>query len=177
MKLHVNMICMLVCMLVCLSTDRWYVKIDSYNFSNKARHLGLLVVSDWVDWRMGEPEKRKVGNKELTERGQWSKKVEFLLAMAGNIVGLGNVWRFPYLCFKNGGGKDLKKAKSSKQWVWLFKCLILCNFFLCRCILYTLHSVCCDLRCAALCAGRLYRPVYKTESSKILGKTLSISRR
>ncbi|KAK3523940.1 hypothetical protein QTP70_016751 [Hemibagrus guttatus] len=53
---------------------------------------------------MGEPEKRKVGNKELTERGQWSKKVEFLLAMAGNIVGLGNVWRFPYLCFKNGGG-------------------------------------------------------------------------
>ncbi|KTG34319.1 hypothetical protein cypCar_00010402 [Cyprinus carpio] len=37
-------------------------------------------------------------------RGQWSSKVEFILAVAGQIIGLGNVWRFPYLCYKNGGG-------------------------------------------------------------------------
>ncbi|XP_011602002.2 sodium- and chloride-dependent betaine transporter-like [Takifugu rubripes] len=41
---------------------------------------------------------------EHGERDQWSKKREYILASAGNIVGLGNVWRFPYLCFKNGGG-------------------------------------------------------------------------
>lgn len=39
------------------------------------------------------------------ERDQWGSKMEFILAVAGHIVGLGNVWRFPYLCYKNGGGK------------------------------------------------------------------------
>ncbi|XP_070701920.1 sodium- and chloride-dependent GABA transporter 2-like [Pempheris klunzingeri] len=38
------------------------------------------------------------------KRGQWANKTEFILAVIGGIIGLGNVWRFPYLCFKNGGG-------------------------------------------------------------------------
>lgn len=41
------------------------------------------------------------------QREQWASKVEFFLAVAGHIIGLGNVWRFPYLCYKNGGGKVL----------------------------------------------------------------------
>lgn len=41
------------------------------------------------------------------KRGQWANKLEFILAIIGEIIGLGNVWRFPYLCFKNGGGKRL----------------------------------------------------------------------
>ncbi|XP_028430846.1 sodium- and chloride-dependent GABA transporter 2-like [Perca flavescens] len=41
---------------------------------------------------------------KLQERDQWGNKCEFILAVAGHIVGLGNVWRFPYLCYKNGGG-------------------------------------------------------------------------
>lgn len=38
-----------------------------------------------------------------SQRGQWASKTEYVLVVAGYVVGLGNVWRFPYLCYKNEG--------------------------------------------------------------------------
>ncbi len=43
-------------------------------------------------------------NVSSDNRGQWGSKFGFIMAAAGSAVGLGNIWRFPYITGQNGGG-------------------------------------------------------------------------
>ena len=41
------------------------------------------------------------------QRGGFSSRKVFILAAIGSAVGLGNIWRFPYIAYENGGGAFL----------------------------------------------------------------------
>ena len=42
--------------------------------------------------------------KRSSLHGNWSSRMAFILAVTGSAVGLGNIWKFPYIAGQYGGG-------------------------------------------------------------------------
>ncbi len=47
------------------------------------------------------------GEKLVKDRANWGHPIEFILSCLNFALGLGNVWRYPYLAYRNGGGAFL----------------------------------------------------------------------
>ncbi|XP_060077340.1 sodium- and chloride-dependent glycine transporter 2-like [Ylistrum balloti] len=60
-----------------------------------------------MDTKDEESTEIHTGKREKGQREQWDRKLDYILTMLGYLVGFGSMWRFPYVCMKNGGGAFL----------------------------------------------------------------------
>ncbi|XP_070841186.1 sodium-dependent neutral amino acid transporter B(0)AT1-like [Chaetodon trifascialis] len=70
--------------------------------------MRLVLPNPGLDLRIPDHEDlERIEKAEAGERPKWDNKAQYILTCVGFCIGLGNVWRFPYLCQSHGGGAFL----------------------------------------------------------------------
>ncbi|MBT8144021.1 MAG: sodium-dependent transporter [Gammaproteobacteria bacterium] len=70
----------------------------------RLRFEGLSNLAQNRGYKCGRGSRVTIETKRTSLHGMWSSKLAFILAVSGSAVGLGNVWKFPYITGENGGG-------------------------------------------------------------------------
>ena len=85
--------------------------------------MRLVLPNPGLDVRIPNHEDlERMEKEEAGDRPKWDNKAQYILTCVGFCIGLGNVWRFPYLCQSHGGGK-----LSGNLWLTCWMCGFLTN--------------------------------------------------
>ncbi len=87
-------------------SSHWRNVPDTIDGFNQTDNMRLVLPNPGLEERiLSHDDLEKIEKEEAGRRPKWDNKAQYLLTCVGFCVGLGNVWRFPYLCQSHGGGK------------------------------------------------------------------------